>query len=492
MTSTRRSLTVLGALAAMLAASAGTALAQTPGHNGALTPSPVGFGSIRVQFVTATGSAPTAHRPGDQYQIRWEERASGDIIEGPDDDTHIVTHQGAAGSTLEYTITGLKHATRYLVNIRARGGSTGAWSAWRDNAGGTDGLQATIATTAVAPAVPVPTGVKVTAGDTSAMVEWGAVTDPTGEDIARYEWRAQSSTSNLDGHADGDDTSATIMGLNNGTEYTVSVRARATLAGSPDSGRASEYSEGVKVTPMEAPPEPEPLGEVQGLTATAGDRMLMLEWSPVAAAASYEWEAVGGGVTLTGSAAGTATGATIPNLTNGTEYTVRVRAMAAEDSDRVDGPWSTVTGTPVAPPAAPDPVTQVQSVEVTAGDRMLMVEWTAVADVTGRPIARYQWRVTGPDGYSGMGYSDTTEATIPGLLNGVEYGVSVRAQASMADGSPDPDRLGPWSSAVRGTPEAATDPEEPEEPTPTPALPLAGVLALFAGLLAAGRARLRR
>ena len=485
MTSTRRSLTVLGALAAMLAASTGVAHAQQAFST--LGAAPIGFGALRLTWTLAGG-----HAAGDQYQLRWEENNTGNIIEGPDDDTHILTSASDI-TALTYTITGLKHGTRYLVNVRARRGATGAWTAWRDNDSGTDGLQAPNGTTQVAPDVPKVTSVTVTAGDGSLMVSWAPVTDGTGAPIARYQWQVTStSAGGSNGYVDGDVTEAMIRGLTNGVEYTVQVRAQASLNGELDANRTpGAWSDGKKETPV-APPEA--LGAVTGLTATPGDGMLMVSWTAVANAASYEWEAMGGDATISGSAAGTATEATIRPLVNGTEYTVRVRAKAGEGSERVDGPWASVSGTPEAEAVEPEPQpapAQVTGLTVTPGDGMLMASWTAVADITGQPI-RYQWRVTAAGGYSAMGFSDVAEATIPNLANGTEYTVSVRAHATM-DGALDPDRIGDWSSAVRMTPAAAAgpDPDPDPMPTPTPALPLAGVLALFAGLLAAARARLR-
>ena len=68
-----------------------------------------------------------------------------------------------------------------------------------------------------------------------------------------------------------------------------------------------------------------------------------------------------------------------------------------------------------------------------------------------------------------------TEYTFEGLMNGTEYTVQVAARNEID--------LGEYSDEEMATPMAAT---------PTPALPLFGAFALGAGLLAAGRARLRR
>lgn len=238
MTSTRRSLTVLGVLAAvMLAVSTGVAQAQ-PVAPSTFSVVPNGYGALLVTWTTAGG-----HQAGDTYDIRYEEVENGTLIYG-DRDT-ILT--GISG--LSHTITGLKHGTRYVVNLRGRRGSV--LSDWRDGDGSVDGDQGVGATTISAPDLAVVQGVTAKAGDGSVTVMWTALADPTGAPLARYQVRAQSSTNNVDMYVPGDMTEAMLMGLTNGVEYTVSVRGQASLAGEPDAGRYSTaYSAGVKVTPM--------------------------------------------------------------------------------------------------------------------------------------------------------------------------------------------------------------------------------------------------
>ena len=70
-------------------------------------------------------------------------------------------------------------------------------------------------------------------------------------------------------------------------------------------------------------------------------------------------------------------------------------------------------------------------------------------------------------------------AVIANLTNGMTYYVRAKAKNDAGGVSAN------WSDPVMGTPTA-------EGATPTPALPVFGAFALGAGLLAAGRARLRR
>ena len=105
--------------------------------------------------------------------------------------------------------------------------------------------------------------------------------------------------------------------------------------------------------------------------------------------------------------------------------------------------------------------------EVTAGDGEITVKWGMVTGAT-----MYEARAVG--GGSTM-IMETEEAWVifMNLTNGMDYMVSVRA--GNADGYSE------WSEAMSATPMM-----------PTPALPVFGAFALGIGLVAAGRARLRR
>ena len=106
-------------------------------------------------------------------------------------------------------------------------------------------------------------------------------------------------------------------------------------------------------------------------------------------------------------------------------------------------------------------------------DASIYLMWSAVDGATGY---QYGWDfVDGlAAGGSGVVPGGGTSHTITGLENGQEYAVWVWAVGE-GEGTP--------SDARHATPMA---------PTPTPALPIFGAVALGAGLLAAGRARLRR
>ena len=94
--------------------------------------------------------------------------------------------------------------------------------------------------------------------------------------------------------------------------------------------------------------------QVTGVWTQPGDRQLVVNWTAAENATGYtvQWKAAsqldntyGRVATITG---GSTTSYTIPNLTNGTEYTVRVTVTRTGASD--GPPSEEATGTPTATP----------------------------------------------------------------------------------------------------------------------------------------------
>ena len=185
------------------------------------------------------------------------------------------------------------------------------------------------------------------------------------------------------------------------------------------------------------PPPSEPLEQVLGVGVAPGNAQLVVTWTAVSTATGYTVQWTSGGedyntgdrqATVT---SGSTTRYTIPRLTNGTEYTVRVIATRTGDDD--GPPSEEVTGRPrVPPPPPPPPVTdlaQVLGVGVAPGNAQLVVTWTAVSTATGYTV---QWTSGGEDYTTGdrqatVTSGSTTRYTIPSLINGTEYTVRVIA-----------------------------------------------------------------
>ena len=135
---------------------------------------------------------------------------------------------------------------------------------------------------------------------------------------------------------------------------------------------------------------------------------------------------------------------------------------------------------PPVPPVPPPP-SQVTGVRVSPLDGGLRVSWSAAAG----PVDVSQYRVDVADAAGELvrrvyTEADVFEAVVDGLVNGVEYTVTVTALPGHGGEN------GPPSEARTATPGAGGDSED----VPVPALPLAGVGAL-AGLLASAAYRFR-
>ena len=215
------------------------------------------------------------------------------------------------------------------------------------------------------------------------------------------------------------------------------------------------------------PPPPPPvtdLAQVLGVGVAPGNAHLVVTWTAVDTATGYtvQWMSGSQGYTTGDRQAtvtsGSTTRYTIPSLTNGTAYTVRVIATR---TGVTDGPPSAeMTGTPrVPPPPPPPPVTdlaQVLGVGVAPGNAQLVVTWTAVDTATGYTV---QW-MSGSEGYNTgdrqapVTSGSPTRYTIPSLINGTAYTVRVIAtRTGVTDGPP--------SAEVTATP--VTTPGAPQD-----------------------------
>ena len=283
--------------------------------------------------------------------------------------------------------------------------------------GSNEPMTGTIPVTAVDETTPGQVmGVSVTAGSEQLTVTWTAVSGASGYKV---QWKSGSEVYNTTRQATVSTTSHTISSLTGGTEYTVRVRATKTKA---DDGSFSDEATGT--------PAP---GQVMGVSVTAGSEQLTVTWTAVTGASGYQvqWKSGSQDYDNTRQATTTNTSHTIPSLTGGTEYTLRVRATGTPN-----GPFSAeATGTP-----GPG---QVMGVTVTPGPGQLQVTWTSVTGATGYKV---QWK-SGSQVYDNTRQATptTNSHTIAGLAAGTEYTVRVLATRSS---TPD----GPASSEATGTP----------------------------------------
>ena len=222
-----------------------------------------------------------------------------------------------SGGATTHTIPSLTNDTAYTIRVRADN-ATGA-GAWSADAAGTPAavtLTASAVGTATAKLTLAGHGGRwyykytVPGGDTSCTPVSGTAADP------------------VRGAA------ADLTGLDAGTRYTFTAYRDAICA-----------TELASAAPFLTGP-----GQVTGVAAAARPRSLAVGWPAVTGAASYtvQWKSGAQRYESGGAreaAVGSATAYTIPSLTNGTAYTIRVRAANTTGA----GAWSAdAAGTPAA------------------------------------------------------------------------------------------------------------------------------------------------
>ena len=229
-----------------------------------------------------------------------------------------------------YTDTGLTNGVKYFYKV----------AAVNANGTGDKSNEASATPAAIPVGPPPPTGISATAGNGQVALKWTAATGAASYNLFR------STTSNGQGTtpvATGiTGTAYTDTGLTNGTKYFYKLA-------SVDAAGTGALSGEVSATPaLTIPPVP------TGLSATAGNAQVVLNWTASVGAASYN---VYRGTTTTSTLptlTGTtpiATNVTSPTftdtgLTNGTIY---VYAVAAVNAAGPSALTSRVTATPAAP-----------------------------------------------------------------------------------------------------------------------------------------------
>ncbi|MGI9256227.1 MAG: fibronectin type III domain-containing protein [Salinispira sp.] len=285
-------------------------------------------------------------------------------------------------------------------------------------------------------------------------VEWITPTDNSAISAYHLRYREDDSgdwTEIITGI--GTSTSHTISGLTNGTSYEVGVRSvNGVCVGnwSPSSA-ATVPNADLTASPTDLAAAPTDLKLAVGngsLTATwdspgnTGNSAISAYHLRYREDDSRDWTEI---------IIGIGTSHTITELTNGTSYTVQVRAVNAQGA----GGWSpSAAATPATVPAAPTVP------EILAGNGELVVLlWKLSGDTGGSPIMGYHLRYREVDSGGWMeitsGITGTYNHTITGLINGSSYEVQARFVNAAGAGA--------WSSSSIAMPASA--PSAPEAPT---------------------------
>ncbi len=217
-----------------------------------------------------------------------------------------------------------------------------------------------------------------------------------------------------------------------------------------------------QVTVVDAVPVMTPT-QVSNLQVSAGDGSLEVSWTAASVAPngySVRWRERGPGNVLTPVNEVDGTSFTIPDLSNGQEYVVRVETRTAANDGVQVGTVVTTTGTPVGDESVVTP-TQVSNLRVSAGDGSLEVSWTAASVAPNGYSVR--WREKGPgNALTPVNEVDGTSFTIPDLINDQEYVVRVETRTVADDGI----QVGTVVTATGVPVEDEVAPPPPPPPTP--------------------------
>ena len=319
-------------------------------------------------------------------------------------DCGLPRHSVSSPESKTATPTGARLGTR----------TTSLWRLWAIFSGRAAALALAAALLIVplavhAQSVPAAPGqLAATAGDSTVTLGW---TDPENDDITKYQISTDGG-SNFINILCSDDTPTghTVAGLTNGTSYTFVVRAY------------DESGPGASATVTATPLLPAPTE----LVAWPGDNYVQLRWkeSQDSRITGYEVSKDGGlnysKVRDQGHESETF-GYSIYQLTNGTNYTIKVRAVNGAAAT-----FDTTKTTPVIP--------ALSSLRATPGYGRVTLSWRDPKD---SDISKYQFSSDGGNSYTSVDSNDLTyyldavnrefiKYTIDGLTNDTSYTFKVR------------------------------------------------------------------
>ncbi len=335
----------------------------------------------------------------------------------------------SSGDQPTLVIPGLTNRTDYTFTAQAV-----------DTSGSTDTGRPSSVDARPVPVPAAPANLAAMPANGQAVLTWD---DPNDSSITKYQYRQRVSGADFGDWSDivrssATTTTYTVTGLTNGSAYGFELRA----VNASGDGEASS----VGATPIAVPDAP------TISSATPGDGQVVLAWNDPSDRSITKYQVRSkvrnsddntytdwANIPVTDPNA-RPTGYIVTGLTNGTEYTFAVRAV----NDPGNGPASTVTARPIAPPAAPE----ISSVG--PGYRKVTLTW---ADPNDSTITGYQVSTNGGEEFaeiSGSGAGTTTH-TVTGLENGTEYTLAMRAMNDAGEGDASATNATPFNNPPTGS-----------------------------------------
>ena len=388
-------------------------------------PTDVSIAKFGDKSLTVSWTAPTGANTGGSditgFKIQWKLNSEADW--NTNTYTEIVDDDNQSPYTITETLENGKMYDVRVVAVNINGDSRES-----DSATGTPSRKPD-----------APTGVDITDyGNGWLEVTWTAVMDEFtgGSPIKNYivQWKSGTDDYSTTKQATPTESPYKITNLKNGTEYTVRVLAVNETYPNDPSDDPDDGTNEDKETPRTIPGPPTELGVISGheeLTVSwkapvpeknggAGINQFIVQWK----SGNQDYDTSRQKTTLN-------TSQVIKPLTNGTPYSIQVRADNGEEPEGEQNyNWEETTGTPMTVPGAPT------SLEVEEGHRQLIVSWVAPTDTGGVDIEIdhfvVQWKLKTVDNWNTPREHTTRDKTvltdtITGLDNGETYDIRVRA-----------------------------------------------------------------
>ena len=381
------------------------------------------------ESLTVAWTAPTDEDTGGSpitgFKIQW--KLNSDDVWNTSTYTEVEDEDGKSPYTINQ---GLSNGTKYDVRVLAVNGNENLDDNTSDPSNSATGTPSRKPNS--------PTGVDITDyGNGWLKVTWNAVTGDAkgGSDIKNYivQWKSGTDDYSTTKQATPTESPYTITNLTNGTLYTVRVRAVNETYPNDPSDDPDDGSNEDSETPRTIPDEVTTLGVI------SGDKELTVSWTaPVPEKNGgaginqfvVQWKSGDQDYDTSRQETTSNTSQVIKPLTNGTPYSIQVRADNGEEPEgEQEYNWEETTGTPMTVPGAPT------NLEVEEGDEQLKVSWVAPTETGGLDIVIdhfvIQWQVKGgnwssPDEHTTTDGTKLTD-TITGLDNGTDYDIRVRA-----------------------------------------------------------------
>lgn len=290
-------------------------------------------------------------------------------------------------------VTPLANGTSYTIQLKAQNinGASPASSA----------VAATPSTTPSAP-----TSLVATHGNTTASIAFTAGSNG-GDAITNYQYSVDGTNYTAFSPADAA-SPVTITGLTNGTTYSVTLKA-------VNVNGAGVASSSVSVTPSTTPSAP------TSLSAAYGNSLATISFTAGSnggnAISNYQYSLDGTNYTAL-SPAQSSSPVTVSGLTNGTTYSIYLKAVNINGASSAS---SSVSVTPSTVPSAPSFITSAAQ----NGGALL---YFGANSNGGSAITNYQYSTDGGSNYTAFSPVQTSSPlTVSGLSNGTSYTVLLKA-----------------------------------------------------------------